>query len=130
MLIVAADGQQVKPYSTDSVTIGAGQRYDVIITTKEDNSKNYAIYSRMVDQALSNTGTLRYTGPSGPSKRRSLSHGSRRTSGQGRKQYPKTSNSFFDDMKLVPADEQPLLEPVDHTITYNIHYGDDNGQKR
>ncbi|KAF2096240.1 conidial pigment biosynthesis oxidase Abr1/brown 1 [Rhizodiscina lignyota] len=107
MSVVAVDGAPVKPANAEAIEIGAGQRYDVVITAKTTTNENYGIYSRMIDSLLSNTATLKYTDkPLLPLAR-----------------IPATLPGVpIDDMTLVPTDNQPLLEPVTETIELDVHY--------
>jgi iron transport multicopper oxidase len=116
MSIVAVDGQAVEPTNTQSITIGPGQRYDVVITAKTTDNQNYGIYSRLVESPLlSNTGTLKYTDSSVLPIAKIPSV------------LPSTS---INDMDLKPTDNQLLLEPVTETIEMDVHYIDtDDGPR-
>lgn len=48
MTVVAADGQDVKPFDVDELRIGVAETYDVIVTPKED--KAYALYAESMDR--------------------------------------------------------------------------------
>lgn len=106
MSVVAVDGEAVQPADADSIELSAGQRYDVVITAKDNNSENYAINSQQVGSSFSNTGTLKY---------------SDKASLQSRRAAAALSTSSLDDISLIPADNQGLLEPVSETIELNVH---------
>jgi FtsP/CotA-like multicopper oxidase with cupredoxin domain len=101
MSIVAVDGAPVHPTDTSSITLGAGQRYDVVITAKHSANRNYRITSKMVDSLKSTTGTLKYTKASRPFNI-----------------LPQIQLAAlnFDDIYLRPTSGQPLLSPVSRTV--------------
>lgn len=50
--VVEVDGVYVEPYKTDYIYITVGQRYGVLITTKSNKDKNYAIVQGFDDTML------------------------------------------------------------------------------
>lgn len=52
MTVVAIDGIYVEPYETDMIYITVAQRYDFIVHTKNDTSKNYAFMQKYDDTML------------------------------------------------------------------------------
>lgn len=124
MTTVEVDGVYVDPVSVNTVSdgkqqqvrIAPGQRYGVLIKTKNDTSQNYAIFDTMdVNMLFINKGltpppgyNMNVTGylvynDSAPLPPPPV--------------LTKLDNSdFFDDVKFVPVDHEPILGPVDHQI--------------
>lgn len=117
--IVEVDGLYTEPYMVGDkhIRLSPGQRTSVLFKTKNDTSKNYAIWDMMSKKMAFSledrlpplnynpnvTGWLVYN------ESKSLPP------------PPVVSElNFVDDVDLVPLDHEPLLEPVDHQIIMNM----------
>lgn len=118
MTIIAVDGVNVEPATTESIYIATAQRYDVLFTAKPTATQNYffissldqSMYGGYFDIAMPNAyGYLVYN-PLLP--------------------LPAISEpaSFdpIDDFDLVPYDKEPILGPVSQTITINTVFDNDD----
>lgn len=123
--IVGIDGIHIEPYKAESIKVCAGQRYDVVVEGKDDDTEDSQWITKMdtdmfklsdkIPSAKSRTciGNVRY-GPPGKHKKRSA---------KWRKRYPgldigwkPSAKSLLDDMKLKPLAKTPLLKPVNNEI--------------
>lgn len=111
--VVAVDGIYVKPQTTKMLYITVAQRYDVLITTKSDASKNYAFMSKFDDTMLdvipkdlllNSTNYITYN-PSAPRAA----------------QYMVDSiDDYFDDFTLQTWHNETLLDDADHLVTLDV----------
>lgn len=81
-----------------------GQRYDFFIEGLENPDRNYAFINQMAVLGFQNVNQLVYDESFGAAEAFTLS----------------TAN-LGSDFELVPVDEEPLLGPVDHTITMEVN---------
>ncbi|KKY28050.1 putative multicopper oxidase type 1 [Diplodia seriata] len=102
--VVAIDSVDVEPQSWEALEIVPGQRYDFFIDGLDDPDRNYAFVNQMAVLGLQNVNQLVYDPAFGDPEPFTLS-----TQGLG------------SDFELVPTDEEPLLGPVDHTITMEVN---------
>jgi iron transport multicopper oxidase len=129
MTVVEIDGVYTQQYyvGNNNVRVATGQRMSVLITTKNDTSKNYAIWDTLDVNMLffdegrnptptyngNVTGYLIYneSAPLPPA--------------------PEIQEfNFLNDLDWAPYDLEPVLEPVDHQIVINIDSADINGIAR
>lgn len=129
MTVVEIDGVFVDPYPVGSrhVRVATGQRMSVLIRTKPDASRNYAFWDTVdinmmffyqnkvppPDYNPNATAWLVYdeTKPLPPPP---IIH----------------EFDFVDDLEFLPADHEPLLEPVNHQIILNTTPSSSNGVLR
>lgn len=102
--VVAIDSVDVEPQSWAALEIVPGQRYDFILEGLEHPDRNYAFINQMAVLGLQNINTLVYDESFGDPESFTLNTG-----------------DLSSDFNLVPVDEEPLLEPVDHTITMEVN---------
>ncbi|KAH7024597.1 Cupredoxin [Microdochium trichocladiopsis] len=114
MRIVEADGVWTQPAEATLIYLAAGQRHSFLLTTRPDAQANFAMVARMdpelqyLDESERAVGWLTY---------------------DDQKPFPdaKVVEDFsgaFDDMALVPYDQQPVLGPeVGQSITLAIGMG-------
>jgi iron transport multicopper oxidase len=130
MTVVEVDGVYTDPYPANDkfLRIATGQRMSVLIHTKSDTSKNFAIFDTMdvnmmfiyehrdipVGYNPNATAWLVYDEakplPAPPSFH--------------------AFDNFVDDVALVPADHEPLLQPVNHQIILDTGSREINGITR
>jgi iron transport multicopper oxidase len=130
MTIVEVDGVYTDPYPAGDkfLRVATGQRMSVLIHTKSDTSKNFAIFDTMdvnmmfiyehrdipVGYNPNATAWLVYDEskplPAPPSFT--------------------AFDNFVDDVALVPADHEPLLQPVNHQIILDAGSQEINGITR
>lgn len=117
LTVIAVDGVNVKPATTESIYIATAQRYDVLFTAKSSKSQNYffvssldqTMYGGDFDISIPNAyGYLVYN-PALPLP----------------KVYTPTSFNPIDDFSLVPYDNQPILGPVTQTVEINMNFQQD-----
>ena len=110
--VVEVDGIYVKPHTTSMLYITAAQRYGVLVTTKNDTSKNYAFMSKFddgmfdvipVDLMLNHTNTIEYDKSNGAAS-----------------EYMVDKLDFLDDFVLRPYNNETILEDADHRITVDV----------
>jgi iron transport multicopper oxidase len=122
--IVAVDGIYVEPRKVSTVYIAVAQRYDVLLTTKNNTSQNYAFFSNLDQDKFDNipgylhpnaTGYLVYDAKNPLPK-----------------EAPSVSGyDVIDDFTLVPQDGQHLLNgKPDSTIVLNLDFFERDGQNR
>ncbi|KAK8229337.1 conidial pigment biosynthesis oxidase Abr1/brown 1 [Phyllosticta capitalensis] len=98
--VVAIDGVPVKPTTWKVIKITPGQRYDIVITGKDNGSGSYAFNTQQAIIGLQNTGILSYNGNSSAPRSFTLDQ-----------------SLAGDDFTLQPTTGERILEPVDQTIT-------------
>lgn len=112
MQIVEVDGVYTTPAQASMLYLTAGQRYSVLVKTKESAKNNFAIVGSMDadlfddipdDLNMNVTGWLVYD------EKKDLP-------------APKLIDDFdpFDDFALVPYDQEQRLDHVDYSITLNM----------
>jgi iron transport multicopper oxidase len=124
---VEVDGVYVKPVNVNKdglfIRLAPGQRQAVLVTTKSDTSKNFALWSILDLNILFANKRINNNLPE------ILAYNPNMTSWMV---YNKSAplpdppifqglenKDFWDDLDYVPLDEMPLLEPVDHQIIMN-----------
>jgi iron transport multicopper oxidase len=125
---VEVDGVYVQPVNVNQkglkVRLAPGQRQSVLITTKSDTSKNYALWSILDLNILFANKKADTKSPE------VLNYNANVTSWLVYNKsaplpdppvYPSIENKdFWDDLDFVPLDGMPLLEPVNHRIVLNV----------
>lgn len=113
--VIEVDGIPVEKYETDIIYITVAQRYTVLITTKKDTSKNYAMM-QLVD-----TGMLDIT------PKDLIINATNYLNYSSDNALPEQSyvdclddDCYLDDIKLVPVSKTPLFDEPDHTITVSV----------
>jgi iron transport multicopper oxidase len=108
--IVEVDGVYTEPTTTDMLYIAVGQRYSVLLTTKDSTDQNYAVVNIFDSTqlatipstlALNQTNWLQYN-LSAPFPNATITVES------------SSDLLALDDFTLVPYDHHPLLEPSSH----------------
>ncbi|AWU73536.1 hypothetical protein CAS74_001338 [Pichia kudriavzevii] len=112
MTVIAVDGVYVKPNTTDMIYITAAQRYDVLVHTKNQTTKNFAIMQKfddtmldvIPDELLLNvTNNLQYNKDA---------------------DWPEESIveelDFLDDFWLTPLEDYENYDSYDHQITIDV----------
>ena len=121
--VVEVDGVYVEEtyIGEQNVRIATGQRWGVLIQTKNDTSKNFEIFGTM-DINM-------FTPPPGfnPNVTAYLVYDDEIPMPPPLTLY---SFDFFDDVALVPYDRQKVLGPVDHQIIINGNSANINGIHR
>ncbi|CEP21266.1 unnamed protein product [Cyberlindnera jadinii] len=115
MTVVEVDGVPVEKYETDKIYITVAQRYTVLITTKDDTSKNYAIM-QLVDDGMLDlipSGLLLNT-------THTMSYSSDNAEVEEYYVDCLDDDCYLDDMKLVPYDKVELYDDPDHVITISV----------
>lgn len=121
MTIVAMDGIYTQRTTAQTLNVGTGQRFDVLVTMKPDTSRNYDI-SALIDMSAFNPETESvYKGPA--FARASLDYSPNTNPAQSRK-----LEEFalllppIDDITISPLEEQlqPRLGPVDRNISLEV----------
>ncbi|PYH85198.1 hypothetical protein BO82DRAFT_328672 [Aspergillus uvarum CBS 121591] len=118
--IVEIDGVYTEPTEADMLYLAVGQRYSVLLTTKDTATKNYAIVT-VVDSTLLDTITpdLQLNNTNW------LEYDSSATHPQATITVAESSDlDPFDDATLVPYDHVPLLE--DPSVSINVAIVMDN----
>ncbi|KAF2455514.1 Cupredoxin [Lineolata rhizophorae] len=120
--VVAIDGIPVEPAQTTSIRLSAGQRYDVLLHTKSNPTRNYALISRMDRLELQSRGQQ----PPPDATELYTNHGIVSYSAEFPDPSPLSPNETnfrpLNDMDLVPADGEELLGPVDEHITLTTSF--------
>lgn len=120
MTIIAIDGVDVQKQETESIYVAAAQRYDVLVTAKPTREKNYGFVSSM-DLSMFDSSVV--ASVIIPSCFGTLVYDDKNPRGLQPSLAPFNP---IDDATLVPYDRQPLLEPVDQTITLLLMFNQDS----
>jgi iron transport multicopper oxidase len=132
---VEIDGVYVKPASANSdnllTRVAPGQRQGVLITTKNDTSKNYAIFDTMdVNMLFINKGIIPPPSNYNTNVTGWLVYNESAPLPDPPVFHELGNANFFDDLNYEPLDEEPLLEPVDHQIVINGNAANVSGISR
>lgn len=132
MQIVEADGIYTEPAEADMIYVTAGQRYSVLLTTKNDTASNFAFVASMDKVRTTNT----FFRPGELMQQKALFDKvppelNPNVTGwlvyDEAKSLPKPTilESFepHDDFTLVPTDGEELYENVDHSIQLDVRMG-------
>lgn len=112
MTVVQIDGEYVKPNTTERLYITVGQRYSVLIHTKNSTEQNYAIMQKFDDTMLDTIPSdLRLNCTSFMMYNDSLAKPD---------EHIVDSLDFLDDFYLVPMNETEILPDPDHQITLDV----------
>lgn len=113
MTVVEVDGIATEQNTTDMLYITVAQRYTVLLHTKNDTSKNYAIMQKFDDTMLdliphalelNATSTLSYDS----------------SLGAANESFVDSLDDHLDDFYLVPYEKQELLGDPDYVITVDV----------
>ncbi|EON62976.1 hypothetical protein W97_02202 [Coniosporium apollinis CBS 100218] len=118
MTIVAVDGVSVEPRPASLLLLAAAQRYTVIITGKENPTKNYAAVARIDD--------TRFPDGLPPVNQvfANLNYGGDLAAAQ---YYAPPTIGFVNDMSLVPVDAVPLFSNVDYSVGMTVNFARTEG---
>ncbi|EDO15730.1 hypothetical protein Kpol_1073p16 [Vanderwaltozyma polyspora DSM 70294] len=113
MTVVEVDGVYTEKNTTDMLYITVAQRYSVLITTKDDTSKNYAIMQKFDDTMLDkipkelelNATSFMTYNSSAPKPEES---------------YVDSLDDYLDDFYLIPYDKVEVYGEPDYTITLDL----------
>ncbi|KAK5962616.1 ferroxidase FET3 PWA37_005055 [Arxiozyma heterogenica] len=112
MTVVQIDGEYVKPNTTERLYITVGQRYSVLVHTKNSTERNYAIMQKFDDTMLDTIPSdLRLNCTSFMMYNDSLAKPD---------EHIVDSLDFLDDFYLVPMNETEILPDPDHRITLDV----------
>lgn len=118
MTVVEVDGVWVEPYPVGerNLRVATGQRMGVLIKTKADASKNYAIWNTMDINMMFVYENRAIPDGYNPNATAWLVYDESLPLPE-----PPVLNEFdfVDDVEFVPVDREPLLEPVNHQIVLN-----------
>ncbi|SCU90226.1 LAMI_0E01156g1_1 [Lachancea mirantina] len=112
MTVVEVDGVYTEQNTTDMIYITTAQRYSVLVHTKNDTSRNFAIMNKVDDTMLDVV----------PSdlELNSTSYMVYNSSAALPKQNIVQELEFLDDFYLVPYEKQEVLPEPDYTITVDV----------
>jgi len=111
--------------------VAPGQRQGVLIQTKNDTSRNYAVFDTMdVNMLFINKGIIPPPSNYNPNATAWLVYNDSAPLPDPPVFYSLGNDDFFDDVNYVPRDKQPLLEPVDHQIILNMDSANISGISR
>jgi len=105
LTIVEIDGVDIEPIEVDSVMIATGQRYGVILQTKNEKTKNYGMVSviNMMMRKVYSSNWLVYDQKASLDPVPEIN--------------PRDLN-YPDDLSLKPLDKTPKLGPADHQLHF------------
>jgi len=112
MTVVEVDGIYTEQNTTDMLYITVGQRYSVLIHTKNDTDRNYAIMQMFDDTMLDLI--------PGDLQLNSTSYFTYNTSAPQPQQDIVDELDFLDDFYLVPYNKVALLDDPDYVITLDV----------
>lgn len=114
-------------FGDQNLRIAPGQRWDILITTKDDTSKNFVVFATLdVNMLFPLTGVPTIKGWNGNTTAWLVYDDAKPLPPQ------KTfySFDFFDELALIPYDRASLLEPVDRRITMDLQSANIGGIPR
>ncbi|KAK5142597.1 hypothetical protein LTR04_002171 [Oleoguttula sp. CCFEE 6159] len=122
MTVVEIDGVYVEPQKTVQIYLTVAQRCSVLISTKSDASKNFAISAAMDIEMFDSV-------PPGldPNVYGFLVYDAKKSLP---KPAPITTFAPLDEMTIVPKDHMALLSKVDHQIVMTMDFFNDGGINR
>lgn len=112
MTIVEVDGIDVEPYSVDYLYMTVGQRYSVLVKSKSDRSKNYAIMQKFDNTMLDVIPQ--------DLKLEALNYIVYDENKPMPSAYHKDDAESFDDFDLKPVGNIELLDEPDHRIVLDV----------
>ncbi|GAB7339909.1 hypothetical protein MBLNU457_6435t2 [Dothideomycetes sp. NU457] len=135
---VEIDGVYVVPQPVNNgenqfpmTRLAPGQRQGVLIQTKNDTSRNYAVFDTMdVNMLFINKGIIPPPSNYNPNATAWLVYNDSAPLPDPPVFYSLGNADFYDDVNYVPLDKQPLLEPVDHRIILNMDAANISGISR
>ncbi|KAJ5104624.1 hypothetical protein NUU61_001971 [Penicillium alfredii] len=129
MTVVEVDGVYVEPYQAKDkfLRIATGQRTSVLIHTKPDTSKNFAIWDTMDVNMMFVYEHRDIPANYNPNVTAWLVYDEAQPL-PAPPQFP--GFEFVDDLAFVPKDHEPLLQPVDHQIVLDTFSKEINGVTR
>jgi iron transport multicopper oxidase len=132
---VEVDGGYVKPVNVNAggnlTRITPGQRQAVLINTKNDTSKNYAVWATMdVNMLFINKGIIPPPQDYNTNVTAWLVYNDSAPLPDPPVFHTLGNANFWDDGDYEPLDETPLLEPVDHQIILDINAANISGISR
>jgi iron transport multicopper oxidase len=132
MTVVEVDGvyTEPRPAGDKMLRIATGQRMSVLIHTKPDASKNFAIWDTMdVNMMFIFEGRDIPQGYN-PNATAWLVYDEAKPLPPPPVIYDLEPDHFIDDVSLVPLDREPLLQPVQHQIIIDTFSTEINGVMR
>ncbi|TLD18889.1 putative exopolygalacturonase X [Venturia nashicola] len=131
--IVEIDGVYTVPTTASTLLVGAAMRYSILVLAKTNTTKNFDI-TAVADASMFQAA---FTGKS------LVASGSLQYDANGTKATARTDAAALvnwgnpgslpppiDDVGILPSDNQPILEPVDHTIRLDFNQKVINGVTR
>lgn len=129
MTIIAMDGVYTDRTTAQTLNVGAGQRFGVLVTATSDASKSFDI-SALIDMSAFNPITLSvYNGTK-------IAHASLDYFSKAAAPQPRSVADLvpllppIDDVTIAPLDGQALLGPVDQHIELTLYRTSSNGIPR
>ncbi|KAL2838445.1 Cupredoxin [Aspergillus pseudoustus] len=125
LTVVEVDGVFTDPYPAGSkrLRITTGQRMSVLIKTKEDTSRNYAIWDTMDINMMLIYEDRAIPENFNPNATAWLVYNEAEPLPPAPDVHDLDTNTdFVDDVAFVPADHEPLLEPVDRQIVLDTGF--------
>ncbi|KAK6458331.1 iron transport multicopper oxidase FET3 precursor [Scheffersomyces xylosifermentans] len=111
--VVEVDGVYVEKNTTSMLYITVSQRYSVLITTKNDTSKNYA-FMNMIDKTM-----LDVTPPDLILNSTNYIVYDENNEKPG-EYFVDSIHDYLDDFYLVPLNKERLLDDADHVVTIDV----------
>lgn len=130
MTVVEVDGVYTEPYPVGDkfLRIATGQRMSVLIKTKPDTSKNFAIWDTMDVNMMFFFEDRPIPSNYNPNATAWLVYDESKPLPEPPVFPPEFE--FVDDVDFVPADREPLLQPVNHQIVLDTGSAVINGVRR
>ncbi|KAJ5280342.1 Multicopper oxidase type 2 [Penicillium angulare] len=129
MTVVEVDGVYTEPYPVGDkmLRVAPGQRTSVLFRSKPDTSKNFAIWDTMDINMMFIYENRAIPANYNPNATAYLVYDESKPL-----PAPPSFNEliFVDDVEFVPADRQPLLQPVNHQIILDTDHAVIDGRSR
>ncbi|TQB71010.1 hypothetical protein MPDQ_007931 [Monascus purpureus] len=130
--VVEVDGIWTDPYEVpydEFLRVATGQRMSVLVHTHEDTSQNFAFWTTMdVNMMFFNENRPKPAGFNENATAWLVYDESKPL--PAAPVYQPEELVFVDDLALVPADHEPLLEPVNHRIVMDFNSANIDGVHR
>lgn len=111
LTVIAVDGIYVEPNETDKIYITVAQRYDVLVTTKSNTTRNYAMMQTVDTDMLDTPEDMPF---------QNITNNLQYDEANGWPEQYLIFGDFLDDFWLTPLDDFEVFDDYDYQITVDV----------